>query len=167
MRVRPKSEIECDNCGQIYEKETRLINLNAKRGHKNFCSITCCNANRRTSRLFTCANANCNRSFTRCKSQCERNPEGRVFCSRSCATSDNNKLKSGIRNPNWNGGYSSYRKRALVHYGSKCQLCEYDTECCLEVHHIDGDKRNNEISNLMVVCPTHHSEIEHGIITLV
>lgn len=166
MRQRPKSEITCDNCGCVYQKETRLIKLNAKRGHKNMCSDACLKASRTNSQVFVCANTQCNRSFTRCKSAWQRNPEGRVFCSRSCATSDNNKLKSGVRHPNWNGGFATYRKRAIDHYGPQCKVCGYSTECCLEVHHIDGNRNNNEIINLMVVCPTHHVEIECGIITV-
>lgn len=166
MRQRPKSEIACDNCGHLYQKETRLIKLNARRGHKNLCSSACLKEHRTNSQVFVCANPRCNQSFTRCKSAWQRNPAGRVFCSRSCATSDNNKLKSGTSHPNWNGGFATYRKRAIEHHGPQCSICGYNTECCLEVHHIDGNRGNNEIANLLVVCPTHHVEIERGIITV-
>jgi predicted restriction endonuclease len=54
----------------------------------------------------------------------------------------------------------------MEHYGPKCAICGYDTESCLEVHHVDGNRGNNEITNLLVVCPTHHVEIERGIITV-
>jgi len=166
MRQRPQSEIACDNCGCLYQKETRLIKFNAKKGHKNFCSITCLKTYRTTSRMFVCANPQCNHSFTRCKSVWQRNTDGRMFCSRSCAISENNKLRAGAKNPNWNGGFASYRKRALEHYGPQCSVCGYGIECCLEVHHIDGNRGNNEIENLLIVCPTHHVEIERGIITI-
>jgi len=44
----------------------------------------------------------------------------------------------------------------------KCEICEI-TEWLgeptpLELHHIDGDRFNNELSNLQILCPNCHSQ---------
>lgn len=42
---------------------------------------------------------------------------------------------------------------------TKCQICEKEYDR-LEIHHIDGDHGNNEIDNLILVCPSCHKK-EH------
>lgn len=46
----------------------------------------------------------------------------------------------------------------------KCESCglEYwlDKIIPLELHHIDGDRNNNSIENLMVLCPNCHTQTE-------
>jgi len=41
--------------------------------------------------------------------------------------------------------------------------CDYCVEEVVEIHHKDGNHRNNKMWNLMVVCPTHHREFHLGI----
>lgn len=71
--------------------------------------------------------------------------------------------RTGADHPNFINGYCSYRERALKHYGAKCKYCSYSVLPVLEVHHIDHNRKNNNIKNLMVVCPTHHKEVQYGI----
>lgn len=37
----------------------------------------------------------------------------------------------------------------------KCKICETSSSSN-ECHHIDGDNTNNEMSNLVILCPMHH-----------
>lgn len=55
-------------------------------------------------------------------------------------------------------------RRKLIEDGLKkkeCEMCSISTwqgmELPLELHHIDGDRFNNEISNLQILCPNCHS----------
>lgn len=45
--------------------------------------------------------------------------------------------------------------------GSKCENCELEiwmnNQIPLEIHHMDGDRTNNEISNLKLLCPNCHA----------
>jgi hypothetical protein len=41
--------------------------------------------------------------------------------------------------------------------------CTYCIEKVVEIHHKDGNHRNNKMWNLMVVCPTHHKEFHIGV----
>ncbi|MEE9455694.1 MAG: HNH endonuclease signature motif containing protein [bacterium] len=53
-----------------------------------------------------------------------------------------------------------YREDGLEHWGNYCGACG-DT-LGLEVHHIDGDGDNDEISNLFPVCGTCHNLLTEG-----
>lgn len=45
--------------------------------------------------------------------------------------------------------------------GRKCEKCQnekwFDQPITLELHHLDGDKLNNEMDNLVLLCPNCHS----------
>ncbi len=78
----------------------------------------------------------------------------RKYCSKFCI---NKKSKS-----TWKAVFSTVRKN-MIRRGllKKCQLCGYDKHKeIIGVHHIDSNRHNNSITNLMVLCPTCHS-IQH------
>ena len=60
-------------------------------------------------------------------------------------------------------------RRLLIKHGfreAKCEICK-NTEWLgsaipLELHHCDGNRYNNELSNLLIVCPTCHSWLTDG-----
>lgn len=69
----------------------------------------------------------------------------------------------GENHPGFKNGIGTYRRIAREVYGNACTVCGYAIDCVLEVHHRDGDRTNNSIENLDVLCPTHHDEFEHGV----
>lgn len=160
--TRKKIEITCAGCGNLAEREVRLVNQNIKHNYKIFCSKECSNNYKTT--LMTLSCGNCSKETKRTKAEYEKSKSGDVYCSRSCATSMNNKrYKSGENNPNYESGQGSYRKRAIAHYGAKCEVCDYNVELVLQVHHLDHNRDNNEVENLIVLCPTHHVEHHAGL----
>jgi hypothetical protein len=50
----------------------------------------------------------------------------------------------------------NYRKRAFAHYDPVCAHCGYGIPDVLEVAHVDGNRQNNDISNLVILCPNCH-----------
>lgn len=43
------------------------------------------------------------------------------------------------------------------------QICGWDEDTrILEVHHINSDRSNNDLSNLMILCPICHTKITLG-----
>ena len=50
----------------------------------------------------------------------------------------------------------NYRKLAFTHYSSLCAHCGFGIPDVLEVAHIDGNRANNAISNLVILCPNCH-----------
>jgi hypothetical protein len=53
-----------------------------------------------------------------------------------------------------------YRKLAFAHYEQRgqivCAHCGFGIRDVLEVAHLDGDRSNNDVSNLAILCPNCH-----------
>ncbi len=150
-------EFVCDQCGRLSEKESKKINEARKHGWRIFCSRLCYVGSRQNGEHLSCGN--CKKEIWISKGRKKRSKSGETFCNRSCATVFNNKnCKIGTQHPNYSTGIGGYRIKALNHYGAKCNVCGYSVVSVLEVHHIDSNRSNNELSNLEVLCPTHHKE---------
>ena len=78
----------------------------------------------------------------------------RKYCSRNCV----NKASKEIFNP----VFSTFRKMMLSrNMIIQCNRCGFDKiKEILGVHHIDRNRKNNDLTNLEVLCPNCHS-IEH------
>lgn len=82
-------------------------------------------------------------------------------CSRACA----NKLRIGstYRKSYQKDKVKFYRSlkiKLLKTKGLRCQRCGYNKFEILQIHHIDRNHSNNELSNLELICPNCHYE-EH------
>jgi predicted restriction endonuclease len=53
-------------------------------------------------------------------------------------------------------GRINYRKLAFEHYPPICAYCGFGVPEILEVAHLDGNRSNNEIGNLIILCPNCH-----------
>jgi len=72
------------------------------------------------------------------------------FCCRSCANN---------RQEWWNENATHYATIAFQHHERRCVICGFDK--VVAVHHIDENKKNNDPSNLIPLCPNHH-EMYHS-----
>ena len=69
---------------------------------------------------------------------------------------------TGERHPNWTGGESAYRDIMIRHNIPRfCKLCQTKDERILIVHHLDRNRRNNEIANLVWLCHNCHFLVHH------
>ena len=79
----------------------------------------------------------------------------RKYCSKKCVNKESKKT--------WKAVFSTVRKN-MIRRGmfEKCQKCGFN-QCkeILGVHHIDENRHNNKLDNLLVVCPNCHSMIHH------
>ena len=50
----------------------------------------------------------------------------------------------------------NYRKLAFEKYDPLCAHCGFGVPAVLEVAHLDGNRANNELSNLAILCPNCH-----------
>lgn len=50
----------------------------------------------------------------------------------------------------------NYRKLAFDRYDHLCAHCGFGVEAVLEVAHIDGNRANNDVGNLVILCPNCH-----------
>lgn len=99
----------------------------------------------------------CGTAVHRMPSRIKGNKTGFFFCGPACQDSDEARRLGYRAGAARTTGAASYRDRALRLLGPVCCVCGY-AGICVEVDHIDGDRTNNEIENLQVLCPTHHTE---------
>lgn len=100
--------------------------------------------------------------------------EIRIVCSRECYREHLSREYSGEDSWHWQGGISNYppefseelRERVRERDDRECQRCGSDGSAWdmkLFVHHIDGNRDNNDPENLQTVCPSCHAKI-HDVI---
>lgn len=151
----------CTVCNAPYEVSTRGLKLS------KFCSSKCCGIARRKPRI----EANCDQcNKLHMFKQSAYDKSVNHFCGNEC------KALFYRANPHIRGTYaghnglsktSSYRKLAFETFEHRCHACNYDRfEDVLQVHHIDHNRDNNDISNLVILCPTCHSGVHKGYVTL-
>lgn len=153
-------EIKCKCCGKTFSVmacETRV-----KKGEINFCSTTCRDNARKSGINKSCLV--CGKMFYTTRNK---------FCSQDCAREyrkNNYQHKTYIENGyivcykngyNKKGNVKMHRLIMEEHLGRKLGENEI-------VHHIDGNKKNNNIENLSLMARGEHSsyhrkqEIENG-----
>ncbi len=83
-------------------------------------------------------------------------------CSRACANKNRTGIQYKINRPKDKVKSQKYLKvRLLKIRGGKCERCEYSKTKILQVHHIDRNRDNNELGNLLLICPNCHYEEHH------
>lgn len=65
-----------------------------------------------------------------------------------------------IRPDHYADGHKNYRLKALNTYTHQCAICGWSEDVdVLEVHHIDECRENNDIDNLIILCPICHRKL--------
>jgi 5-methylcytosine-specific restriction endonuclease McrA len=59
----------------------------------------------------------------------------------------------------------NYRKLAFDNYLPICSFCGFGLKSVLEVAHLDGNRTNNKLNNLAILCPTCHRMHDLDLIT--
>jgi hypothetical protein len=88
----------------------------------------------------------CNKEYESLKKQ------NKKTCSYSCS---NKFFRTGENNGNWKE--HTYRTTCFSKHEKKCIAC--DESKIVEVHHYNGNHKDNRIENLVPICPTHHKYI--------
>ena len=134
---------ECSNCSSDF--------YSRRHSKKKYCSHNC--ASEASSKSIYVFCSHCGKRFLIKPSRLRETN----FCSRACK--DKAQRIGGVLHvESHNGGLSTYRSRALRDKGCKCSECGYeDDDRMLDVHHIDGDRSNNHIDNLEVLCVWCHA----------
>lgn len=152
-RVRLFNHYSCDYCGVEYKKQARIAGGSK---YEHYCSIRCGNSANVNNNLVTCECAHCGNQFTRTKARLKNSKHGVYFCSRSCKDKGQSYIKE-IQPDHYGNGEHSYRVKALNNLPNICAVCSYSNVDALEVHHIDKNRENNSLSNLLVLCANCHT----------
>jgi len=101
--------------------------------------------------------------------RCNKETNNKKFCSISCSSkghkvSEESRKKIGQANKGenngmWECGEFAYQRIAREVYPNKCCMCNSNLFLC--VHHIDGDRKNNILENLCIVCKSCHAKIHN------
>lgn len=84
-----------------------------------------------------------------CSSPIKNFKTSKGTCSKGCA---NTYFKSGENNGNWK--QDAYRSTCFLYHKKECLVCMESN--IVEAHHLDENRSNNDPSNLVPLCPTHH-----------
>ena len=90
---------------------------------------------------------------------------------KNCAFTTHNKITIPIKDI-LDGKYPNYQTskllKRLVNEGYKeykCEQCGIDqwlgNPISLQLHHIDGDRTNNHLNNLQILCPNCHTQTDN------
>ena len=91
-----------------------------------------------------------------------RTKSGKLFCGKSCQTKWRNTEFVGNKHGNWKNGRNAYRSVLGRHGIEKiCFMCKNENSKVLAVHHIDKNRANNDLNNLVWVCHNCHHLIHH------
>jgi hypothetical protein len=149
-------KVKCSKCGKFFwrpKREVKRIKRN-----KIYCSREC------TRVRFKVECKYCGKEFERSLSRKENSKSGFYFCSRKCKDLAQH-VEYGLNDmwPNHykDGSWGKYRKRALKEYENQCSNCENKDVRILDVHHIDSNRKNNKVENLILLCRNCH-----GLVTL-
>lgn len=111
--------------------------------------------------------AYCGKSFVKSNSTLLNSQSGMYFCCREHKDLAQ-RLESGKQfdylRPSHYGVEQSTQYRALAFrsYPHQCAICGYhddDDISLLDVHHIDSDRENNDLDNLIILCPNCHRKL--------
>lgn len=164
-------QVTCSECGQSFERKPSQV---AKYTNK-FCSRKCKAAlqHRDPDAAGIGARLRSTIPCVVCGSPAIRTPatvRARTFCSRECAKTT--LFPRGESHYMWKGGTSPYapeynrNKRGKIRKrdGHRCRSCGNagTKKHRLEIHHKDGDKANNDDSNLITLCKVCHDGVHRG-----
>ena len=148
--------VKCKNCNKKFFVKPSCLKV----GNGKYCSIYCTRMGKRNGKLVNCSK--CDKKVYRSLRSLNRSKTKTYFCSRKCSLYFLKEMSMGQLSSNWKGGKSSYKN--IIRRSEKltqCTLCEKDDTRILIVHHIDRNRKNNEIKNLSWLCYNCHFLVHH------
>jgi len=147
------------SCNNIKKVAKRLgIELESRR------KVNECEASKKQTKKVTGTCLNCGCDLHRgqskyCSNKCQFEYEYKTYIQRwKTGEEDGMSGKFGIS--------EHIRKYLFEKYNCSCQICgwseknEFSGTVPLQIHHIDGNYKNNKEENLQLLCPNHHSLTE-------
>lgn len=158
-KKRKAAKVVCSRCGKKFWRDIRSVR---KSKNEIYCSDDCKYPKVEVECFY------CGKIINKKPSQLKKSKSGLYFCCR-----EHKDLAQKIENgneelwlPHYNNGLFNYRENAIRNYGSSCEHCGYDEYDICEVHHIDQNRENNDLYNLIVLCPNCHVSVHKGYIEI-
>ena len=129
-----------------------LVKMNQSSHHCQYCDKVTNIGNLKKHEAHCYLNPAVSKFCANCGKVIKNYKSSKGTCSRSCA---NTHFKSGLQNGNWKG--TQYQTVCFLTHEKACIICGEDK--IVAVHHYDEDHSNNDPSNLVPLCPTHHQYV--------
>lgn len=138
---------------------------------KSDCPICAIERRKKQNTLSECICAYCNQKFYRNPSKLLRSRSGLYFCCREhkdlAQRLDSGSEFDQMRPLHYStigeeGEATLYTYRAVSFkaYPHQCAICGWkEDEDILQVHHIDENRQNNKLENLIILCPNCHAKL--------
>jgi len=125
-------------------------------GYGKYCSRNCQSIAQRKGSFVKCHL--CKKDIWRMPSSLARSKSGFYFCSKNCSLKwKNSTLSSNTNHPLWRSGVSVYRNIMKRTNGAiVCKQCGINDERLMVVHHVDHNRNNNDVVNLIWLCRNCH-----------
>lgn len=150
--------LSCKNCFRDFYRKPSYIKL----GYGAYCSSKCQYARAKNGQMVRCFI--CEKEIYRSKAKLEHSKSKKYFCDKSCQTKWRNSVFVGEKHKNWKYGKGIKYRSILRNAGflEICARCSFEDKRVLAVHHIDQNKKNNKVENLVWLCHNCHHEIHYG-----
>lgn len=148
--------VSCRWCSEGFYAKPNWLNI----GHGKYCSIYCRGRAHRKGKVVKCRL--CHKEVYKPLKDLRLSRSGKYFCGRKCALEWLSTKQFGENHASWKHGEFAYRGM-LLRQGLKlfCRFCGRNDKRTLIVHHLDQNRRNNAISNLMWLCFNCHFLVHH------
>jgi len=146
-QVRFSKTKQCQQCGKSFV---------AKSPRQKYCSIRCSNEAKKTGKFVLCVN--CHKKVWVTVSQLKK--QSLFFCSNRChrrfKCRDNHYRPFGVS--------PKMRMKLLISANYCCRICgkKHERLFPLEIHHINGNPKDNRIENMIVLCRSCHHRFHTG-----
>ncbi len=144
-------QAKCKICDkEFYVKPSHLL-----LGYGKYCSMDCLHESRKTGKFVKCHV--CGKDVWKTQKALRNSKSNKFFCNKSCQTKWRNVEYSGENHHFWKGGENAYRG-ILIKSGVKtqCKMCGNKDFRLLVVHHLDTNRKNNKVDNLIWLCQNCH-----------
>lgn len=148
--------VTCKKCGKQFYAKPNWIKI----GWGKYCSRNCVFKSQMKGKWTNCFI--CKKSVYKSPKALTRSKSGNFFCSKSCQTIWRNSVFVGENHANWKTGENSYKEILLrSNIVQVCKRCRVKDARILAVHHLDRNRHNNKVENLMWLCHNCHFLIHH------
>jgi len=149
--------VNCAKCNKEFYAKPSWI----EKGFGKFCSSKCQYEAQKKGKFISCSI--CRKKTWKQPCKIKHSKSGKFFCSKSCQTVWRNQEFMGPKHHNWKGGECIHHKDFLIKNKIKliCRLCKTKDERVLAVHHIDRNRKNNNIKNLIFLCQNCHHLVHY------
>lgn len=147
---------KCLLCGKKFNTKPSHVEM----GYGKYCSAACHHSGMKTGKFVKCYT--CGEEVYKTVKALRISKSKKWFCSKSCQTTWRNKEFSGSKHANYVNGMFMYRNLLSRSDAVKqCRLCKVGDLRVLAVHHLDENRKNNTLENLVWLCHNCHHLVHH------